>query len=384
MTLDLTKPDHKHKEAASGKELRRNFKAKWLNANLETTSSQKRKLSDATGTLAAEGRTTRPEIDGVSRRPEGTGSDGENGRSSKVQILGLHSRNPIVAYRGTIYSCKWASNIGTELLFIEHDPNSVLPVLRNLPGQVDLLAASSTRIMSSIIDVESKAQSAAPPQPKRRKVAKGKDPTLVIPVGMHASDKRKSQARFLQRLMEIKEERGEKDEVTVYTQKKLSRAEWREHLAQKRDEERVKLQKIVRKSKRSDSVQQAKERLAELDEENEKAKEVQARWLAESRVQGTTRTRIKGRSHDAQGNQGGLDKNATSGSLDGSPYRESPSLPTPQRWEIEDNGDDDMQEDYSAEYDEGMDGKDSYEDDKYGDEDEDPDEEDEDTQAEYG
>jgi hypothetical protein len=364
VTLDLTTPDHKHKQGASGNELRKNFKIKWLNSNHEHTSPKKRNTNptpNASVELEAPSQTPRPVADNIGddapRSPEGNGSDGEqgNGGLANVQIMGLHSRNPIVSYKGDIYSCQWATNIGTELLFTEHDPDSTLPVLRHLPGHVDLLAASSTRIISNSIAVDPKSRTTVPPTSKKRKRAYGRDPTLLIPVGEQASDKRKNQAKFLQRLMEIKEDRGEEDEVTVYTEKKLSRNQWKKYLANNRSEERTKMQKIVQKNKSAGSVEMAKERLAVLDREDEKAKEVHERWLVESRLKGTGRIRIKGRGFEDYGMSA---RKGTPGSANEMPYRETGFMPTPQRWEMEGDGDEnDLEEgmeDEAGEYDEDM------------------------------
>ena len=36
--------------------------------------------------------------------------------SSKIQVLDLHTANPLVAYQGTIYSCTWTTPLGTDIL----------------------------------------------------------------------------------------------------------------------------------------------------------------------------------------------------------------------------------------------------------------------------
>ena len=387
VTLDLTVPGHQHKGAASRKEMKRSFKTKWLNPNSQHL--QRDNSPEENGTPTAD---AQPDLDDVPRSPEGSGNDGELETASKVQILGLHDKNPMVLYKGTIYSCRWASNIGTELLFTEHDPNSALPVLRHLPGNVDLLAASSSRIISSTVHVDPKHQSTEEPQRKRRKVASGKDPALMIPVGVQASDKRKNQAKFLQRLMEIKEDKGEEDEVTVYTLKKFSRVEWRAHLAQQRDDERSKMEKTVQKNKSAVSVQKAMERLTQLDREDEKAREIQEQWLLESKQQGTSRTRMKGRERTSHDVKLGADNYGTP-RADGISYRATRPKATPQRWEMEGDGDedededeeddddlDDNMEDYQVGHDEDM-AEEFYNEDVYGNEDAEG--VDEDTQGAY-
>lgn len=369
MTLDLTNPDLNQRIANESK---RTFKPRWVNSTGEYTARKVKRHQ-----TPAQSQTPRRDAEDIGddppESPESTGpQEQQKAGASRVQIIGLHTRNPIVSYNGNVYSCQWASNIGTELLFTEHDPDSALPVLRQLPGHVDLLAASSCRIISNSVLVEPKARMAAPPKKKRR-TANGKDPTLIIPVGEQASEKRKGQARFLQRLMEIKEAKGEEDEVTVYTEKRRGRTEWKAYLVEKRKEERKKLEKIVRAHKSAGSVDKAKERLAELDREDERVKEVEEKWLLESHVKGKGRSRNNGGRKRKR-----MDEDETGSVEQGTPYGESISMPTPQRWEMEGVGDEDDEdmEDYQGEHDEDTGEEMFYDEDDYGDEDADGEDED--------
>ncbi len=352
MTLDLTTSDLRGKQGASGNELKKHFKPQWLTSDVEPK-RKKPRVQESThaggdaGTTAAGAQTPRPDaVDffyDTQASPNIKDSQGErNARPAKVQILGLHTRNPIISYGGNVYSCQWASNVGTELLFTPHDPNSALPVLRHLAEDVDLLASSSSRIISKPIVLEPKPQKAA--ASKKRRAVGGKDPSLLIPVGDLASEKRKDQARFLQRMMEIKEERGEDDEVTVYTEKRLTRNQWKAHFANQRKKERAKMENIVRANKNVGGVDKAKARLAELDREEENVKELEARWVMESRVKGTGRTRIKGVGFENLGEMVKMDGSGT-GSVDqGAQRGEMLSTPKPQRWGIHGDGFGDVDE----------------------------------------
>lgn len=78
-----------------------------------------------------------------------------------IQILELHNKNPIIIYRNQQFRCDWAENIGTELLFIKHSdvsakPEGHLPVVREMPGEVDLLAVSGVRVMGNPINIRAK------------------------------------------------------------------------------------------------------------------------------------------------------------------------------------------------------------------------------------
>jgi hypothetical protein len=189
-------------------------------------------------------------------------------RPTKVQILDLDTLNPIVSYDGHVYSCQWAENLGTEMLFIAHDDNASLPILCTLPGNVDLLAMSSARIVPQAVQLQPKEK--IPVMDKRKPVV-SQVSDLSIPVGHGASMKRKQQARFLEKLMAAKEKKGEEDFVTVLTTTRLSFPKWVTELKAKRQIERNELNYIIKHGQAdNEDVLGAKERLKEMDIEDEK------------------------------------------------------------------------------------------------------------------
>jgi hypothetical protein len=88
----------------------------------------------------------------------GDGAKVREREGREIQIMELHSDNPIALYRGKYFSGSWEHIIGTELLFgtrdDEDDETSTRPVhgatgnavLRHLPDGVDLLAATDARV----------------------------------------------------------------------------------------------------------------------------------------------------------------------------------------------------------------------------------------------
>lgn len=164
----------------------------------------------------------------------------------EIQVLDLHSDNPIISYKGRIFSGNWASNIGTELVFGAHDEvaDRGLPYLRTLPGGVDLMAASSARILTIPADLRPKklrsgSRSGTPSgagasatqsafwhqvqpfqnrrtQPDRYRSLR-REAGIEIPIAHDKHGRRKPQARFLENLMAIKRRRGEMDEATTMT-----------------------------------------------------------------------------------------------------------------------------------------------------------------------
>ncbi|CAL3967713.1 unnamed protein product [Diplocarpon coronariae] len=190
-------------------------------------------------------------------------------RATEVQILDIHTTKPLVSYDGHVFACRWSENIGTELLFTHHDPTNSLPKLRTI-GRVDILAASSARITSTSVRMERKATQIE--QPAQR----GPKPKSQISRGV--SEARNTQAAFLEKLMQIKEDAGDEDNVTVYVTRRLTNAKWKAQMKALRTVERERLNEIVkckRKNENSLEVYEAKARLAEMDEEDAEIKKLQ-------------------------------------------------------------------------------------------------------------
>lgn len=203
-------------------------------------------------------------------------------RPDEIQILDLHSNNPLVSWRGHNFSCSWAENLGTELLFAFHDPAKPVPILRALKDDVDLLAASSARLISTPVTLTPKQQlnsgqhgnhKASRREPEE--FLKGKREGFMIPVGRDAREPRKEQASFLERLTEIKKRKGEVDDVTITAQRRLYPAGWRLLVKEKRDKERRELQSAIVRGGEEGRV--ALTRLKEMDTEDAAVEEERLR-----------------------------------------------------------------------------------------------------------
>lgn len=180
------------------------------------------------------------------------GEAAEGEKKPEVQILGLHEDNPVVSYEGNIYQCRWEENMGTELLFTAHDPKSKLPILQSVSGDVDLLAASSARITSVNTKVEDKDPSGGPGGKRGNYFWRsGNIRELKIPVGVAASEQRKNQAFFLQSLIQIKESKRERDNVTVMAQRRNTNRQWRAIMKQKQNAEIAQIRKAMAAGKMS-------------------------------------------------------------------------------------------------------------------------------------
>lgn len=135
----------------------------------------------------------------------------------QVQILELHSENPIISYKGRVYSGRWSQNVGTELLMTRHDDYNPLPALQHLDNDVDLLAASCSRI--TVEEMEIKPKEGVANQWRQRDAndsSKSNAPVSVVPVPERwATKERIDQGNFLANLIALKKRKGETDEVTV-------------------------------------------------------------------------------------------------------------------------------------------------------------------------
>lgn len=158
------------------------------------------------------------------------------GPNDRIQILDLHTQNPLISYRNQLYSCEWTSTLGTDILLTAPNPDFPHPVLREKPD-VSVLATSSVKLMGRPAQLVSRLR-AEEAQPSTTPAAdtplasaqptNPDNPTPVkIPLGATPTRARQNQANFLERLMAIKAKKGEKDSVTVYTQKVNQGTGWR-------------------------------------------------------------------------------------------------------------------------------------------------------------
>ncbi|AEO63689.1 uncharacterized protein THITE_2109222 [Thermothielavioides terrestris NRRL 8126] len=160
---------------------------------------------------------------------QGNEKDGQlDGQASdkpadQIQILELHSKEPIISYRNHVFRGTWAENIGTEMIFTPHDDDAPLPALRHLPQNMDLIAASATRINFQEATLLPKDQDGLSDRiflgygyseediPERYR----KNGGIYVHIGGDKTGQRQPQAHFLEDLIALKRKRGETDEVTI-------------------------------------------------------------------------------------------------------------------------------------------------------------------------
>ncbi|GIJ98978.1 hypothetical protein Aspvir_001101 [Aspergillus viridinutans] len=182
-------------------------------------------------------------------------TESDNVPSERVQILGLHTTNPIVSYQNQIFSCTWADQIGTELLFTRpetgHEPDleSALPQISPLRNgkDFDLIAANSVKVLGRKANLISSSGSVPTQEPS---IQTSETANVLRKTGPQSN-----QARFLERLMYIKRQRGETDAVrTVFSTKRTQNLEDRLRGWARTEEELAEVQRLSEAASRGDTV----------------------------------------------------------------------------------------------------------------------------------
>ncbi|KAL1982970.1 hypothetical protein VTN96DRAFT_585 [Rasamsonia emersonii] len=186
----------------------------------------------------------------------------------RIQILDLHSPNPLISYQNHIFSCSWADVIGTELFFSKPEPepeHAGLTCLRH-GKDFDLIAANSVKIVGRKAHLISNSgpredDTSVHPQQQQQQ----QQGLQVFPAS-HA--KRTSQARFLQRLVNAKQSKGETDMVrTVYSVKRGQHFEDRLRGWARTEERMARIQRLSRDALQgdADAIRELQEIYAEVE-----------------------------------------------------------------------------------------------------------------------
>ena len=170
-----------------------------------------------------------PTLDGAS----------EQQQQERVQIMGLETKKPLISYRDQIYDCTWGTTLGTDLIFAPPSSSTGIdPLLRH--PKYDLLAATRIKLVGKPVQLVPKPETTAadfPPLGANVAVNNGTFSSsteaqtsvtsssphpkrTTVPVPIDASRAKRSQASFLERLVEAKAARGETDEVYLGPKRK--------------------------------------------------------------------------------------------------------------------------------------------------------------------
>ena len=191
---------------------------------LKTGRGSNKSLANAPGTS----QTTTPQ-DSAAAREDGASPAPQSQPLERMQIVDLHSRNPLVSFNNNLYSCHWATDVGTSLYFTSPRPaiDPHHPPIRSTPT-FDLLGASCARLIA--VPATMKPRTVPVPAVETpQEFVEGtyhatKEGDIVRQVdsqGFHielpstASASKVRQARFLERLSAIKAQRGDSDAVPI-------------------------------------------------------------------------------------------------------------------------------------------------------------------------
>ncbi|KAL4785808.1 TFIIIC subunit-domain-containing protein [Aspergillus varians] len=155
-------------------------------------------------------------------------SETDNSSADRVQILGLHTHNPIISYQNQIFSGSWADQIGTELFFARPDiesseiddpkttSTSIIPLKHT--EDFDLVSANSVKILGRKATLISSSGPAAAPEQREPSSSAQVSSTLDKPGLVYKPVHQSNQGQFLNQLQDLKKRKGEMDTVrTVFS-----------------------------------------------------------------------------------------------------------------------------------------------------------------------
>ncbi|CAN9181299.1 unnamed protein product [Alternaria alternata] len=151
----------------------------------------------------------------------------ETATMGEVQVVGLHTSNPLIMYNGQLLSCHWTSTIGTDMFFVKPDTNASTQsqVLRSLPS-VDLLALGSAKLVAKVgrlrprddlVDNASDGEQVTEVThtPGVNQNAARNIPTTTNTQTATSNQGASASSSFLARLNEAKAKRGEKSRLVI-------------------------------------------------------------------------------------------------------------------------------------------------------------------------
>ncbi|KIX03716.1 uncharacterized protein Z518_07269 [Rhinocladiella mackenziei CBS 650.93] len=137
---------------------------------------------------------------------------------SQVQILDLNTTNPMISYMDQVYSCTWTDMVGTNMFFTHPGLLDTIEILQST-DDYDLIGMSRIKLVGDRVqvskkkgskkaDVDAPAEHDEPPEGRSLGNLNGTNPATNMQI--------KKQAAFLEKLMDIKQQRGGSDIVRVY------------------------------------------------------------------------------------------------------------------------------------------------------------------------
>lgn len=152
---------------------------------------------------------------------------------SRVQVLDLHTNNPIISYQDHVYSCAWVDLIGTNMFFVPPGVSEDVPPLVST-DDYELLGTSTIKLLGHRANIQKSLKKRARPEDdsdQRFEIADaqqnpaGRSLGTLIRTNAKKNVQIKKQATFLQKLMGIKDKRGHQDTVRTYVDETIASSE---------------------------------------------------------------------------------------------------------------------------------------------------------------
>ncbi len=146
--------------------------------------------------------------------------------ATNVQILDLHSENPIISYMDQIYSCKWTDMVGTNMFFTDPGLSAEANATMLSTEDYDLVGLSRIKLLGQRGKVAKNMASASEGRADDARTNEQSVEADDAHDGRSLGDLKtsnpklnkqiKKQAAFLEKMMDLKRQRGEQDIVRVY------------------------------------------------------------------------------------------------------------------------------------------------------------------------
>lgn len=147
----------------------------------------------------------------------GEGNETVDNMDDRIQIMELHSKNPIVSYRNYIFSCEWADMIGTDMHFVSRENSEPDPTYVKNAEDYSLIAANPIKIIGRRAQFGRSNADTVNGNPVNESSSQTEVGVSSSSAGNGLSflsqqqESKSAQVGFLQELMDIKRQRGETD-----------------------------------------------------------------------------------------------------------------------------------------------------------------------------
>ena len=151
------------------------------------------------------------------------GAEDENPPGNGIQILDLHTSNPIVSHEGQVFSCTWTDTIGTTMFFSQPRDTSLYdPEIST--NDFDMIGMTRVKLVGRETKVTPIPQNVREKVPDANPERPGQSLGTIKRSNAKVNADLRKQANFLEQLMNIKKNRGEEDNVHMVMNNKIAKS----------------------------------------------------------------------------------------------------------------------------------------------------------------